>query len=220
MANPTFDAATSLGASGTGSTTYAPTHTPVSSTNLSAWLWAVSTGTNVSAPTYGGDAMTQVGTSTGTVAAIGTATLWVKAGCKTGAQTCSMTKVSGDNVYVVIFTYKDTNQTTQSDVVGATKSTLSASSIAPSLTTITDNSVTVVAMANSGASATAGTGTQVQSAFNATSGNALLDSTAVVHPAGSSTLNVSDGSCNWAYIMTTVLPIATATVNSNFLMFM
>jgi hypothetical protein len=221
MANPLFDAATSNGTLGVGSTTATFTHTPVGSTNLSFWLWAVSTGTDISAATYGGDAMTKVGSSTGSEAAVGTGTLWVKAGCKTGAQTVSMTKTSADALYTVGATYINTNQSSQSDVSVSSKAT-SVASIAPNLTTLTDNSLTLLFTGTSGATTTAGSGTQIESAFNALSGNALLDATAVRHPAGSQTLNANNGvtAANWAYIMATILPVPSVIVNSGMFLVM
>lgn len=219
-AGPIFDAATSSNGGGSGSTTFTFTHTPVDTTSLSAWVWSVSTGTANSGVTYGGFAMTQVGTNTGTETAVGIGTLWVLPGCPTGAQSVVITKVSGDSVFPAAVTYINTNTVSQSNVSQLSRSGGVTTSIAPNLTTSTDYSLTAAFTCSSGVVATPGANTHVQSSFNASTGNAFFDASAFTHPAGSSTLNVSAGSVHWAWAMFTILPIPTAsTGNYNFFPF-
>ncbi len=202
------------------STNITYSHT-VTGSNTILWVGVSILATaTIGAVTYNGVAMTQFGGgSVGTVAIKDY--LFYLINPATGANTVSVSQNTSTQVTSCSASYTGAAQTGQPDATSLGGPT-TTTSYSQSVTSVADNCFAILyGNANGGLAFTAGTNTTIRNQPEvAFCGAYMVDSTAAQTPAGTFTLAMTSTSQDFAGCMASFKPVATASGNSNFFVFM
>ena len=172
---------------------------------------------SVTGITYNGVAMTLGKGGTGG-AGYGRPDLWYLINPATGANNVVITHSTTTNRLTgVSVSYTGAKQSGQPDA-SASNNVASVTTMTTTLTSIADNSWTVMMADTSAAGETAGAGTTLRQAGSDASD--IWDSNGAITPAGSTSLIINFTSGNAGSAMISIAPAAAETSGKNFLMFM
>lgn len=197
-----FDNATDGGNTSTSPLTFSHTTTGSNTIGFVAIIGDLIGGADdISAVTWGGSACTLIAKVTAAIPpALGNTRimyLYAKTAPATGSQTISISSSANHFLCALTATYTGVNQTGQPEASTTHQSaTESASTLTTSLTTLTDNSWTVLAVQSyDGVAAPAASTGATRRKFDAAFGFvAIMDSNAVITPAGSYSMTSTQGS--------------------------
>lgn len=198
------------------------THTISSNTNGAVFVCFGWNGTaTISAVTYNGSNMTQVGTTStqGSGSTTLSAAIYVLVAQPTGAKTVSVSFSTTVSFWGWAISFTGVDQSTPAEANNKSSGTSAASPITTSVTTTTDSDY-VIDMAAYGASGTVtvgGSQTQVLNLNNSATATRGVGSylTSVKSPAGSVSMQWTySGNQNWAQIVAAVKPAGSSTPNA------
>jgi hypothetical protein len=194
-------------------TAHSWTHT-CSGSNRILWNHVMnSNAVNISSATYNGTAMTSAVANTATQRS----TLLYLVAPSTGANTLTVNLASSSYCYANSASYTGAKQSGQPDATASNDVT--ASPIVTTLTTIADNSWSILGARDPSAGSTSASTNSTQREADAGYAQ-LYDSNGPKTPAGSFSMTITATSGNAATAMASFAPSTAAAVNSNFLAFM
>lgn len=171
---------------------------------------------DVTGVTYNGVSMTQVGKQQMQASNNRWVYLYQLVNPATGSNTITINASGTTFLQGTATSYTGAKQTGQPDSSN-TGFANSSTSITISTTVVTSGSWLVMATGDNNGGESGGTGTTVR---NSTNGNAISDSNGTVGTGSQSLQVTTAGSSNWAGIIASFAPVASATPNSNFFFLM
>lgn len=210
--------ATSTGSASATSVTVSHTCTG-SDRILLVGVWAQINSDVVTGVTYAGTAMTLVNSVIN--ASTEAVYLFILVNPASGANNIVMSKTGIDLGYVLGVSYTGAKQSAQPDA-SVTGSAASATSLTTTLTTVADNSWTILMMKANNGTNDPGTGTTLRLDGPNNDQTGIYDSNAAITPAGSSSLQTTAGTNRaWAHCMASFSPaVAVVTLPSSNLLLM
>lgn len=215
-----YDAVTATGSTA-GSSTKTFSHTCSGSDRLLLVVAGCHTATaDISGVTYNGVAMTQVGADQ-TDSANGRLTVWSLIAPASGANNVVITATAVDTISYGAISFNGAKQTSNPDSNTAGTESVTTSYSVTATAPTTDEAAVMFGYAMSGGSLTGGTNTTIASQPEVTyHGTFIARTTSPQAASGSLTLNVTSASQTFKGVIVTLAPVASATVNSAFFMFM
>lgn len=204
----TYDTSTNGGYTGSGTTrTFAHTTTG-SDVYLLVGSWTRSSGANaVTGVTYNGVAMTALGTEVSPADNSGTEYIrfWgLAVGTGVGSANVVISCPTGMESIAFAISYTGCSQTGQPDATSNQSKTTQTNTVC-SITTVADNSYTVVLARNQGGSGSAGTNATFRVYGLSSSGTGCFDR-GTLSPSGSYSLTVNHSNTNSGYQMVSIKP--------------
>ena len=170
--------------------------------------WIQNSTDQMTSVTYNGVAMTQIGKINN--AGTDSTYLYYLIAPATGANDIVMTKSGTDLGYVIGSSYTGASQTGQPDA-STTNTGATVTSLTTSVTTVADNTWTVLMMKASDSTNSAGTGTTLRIDGPGNDQTGIYDSNGAITPAGSTSLQTTAGTNrSWAHIMASFSPATAA----------